>query len=612
MIVAGKKIHENLTTAVKGLRRHLAFAATFSFFVNLLYLTQTIYMLQVYNRVMPTNGLMTLLYLSLMAAFAYFTLAALDNLRSRLMVRSGLRFDALLATQVLRHLLALPRPALAGFRFQNAMRDFDQLKASLSGPGVMAVFDAPWIIIYVVLCTILSPWLGLVCLVAAGVMAALAVAQERATHKRLTEAGQLMAKAHAAQDVITQRADVVRALGMVDAMVAIQGRRRREGIDDGVKAGLSNSGYRTASKFVRLVMQSAGLGIGTLLAIDHQLSPGAVFASSLLISRAMTPIDQIIASWKSLVAGQNAFLQLNELFNTARDDAPLTLLPAPKGLIQVESLSVINPQAKQYILNTVSFAVKPGEILGVIGPSGAGKTSLARILVGADNYDVGAVRFDGADRREWDAQRLARHIGYVPQDVSLFEGTIRDNICRFEHLTNSSIEEVDAAVVQAARDADIHEMILRLPNGYNTQLGTGGGGLSAGQSQLVALARALYRRPSILVLDEPNSNMDGQGEALLVRALSLFRSLGGSVVVIAHRAGVLQIVDQVLILQGGRVQFFGTREEAAAWQQRGGMLPPENPPQSANEPDEPDDAASQTGTAGSVAPKGRTRPRLKP
>jgi len=262
MIVAGKKIHESLAEALKGLRRHLGFAAAFSFFVNLLYLTQTIYMLQVYNRVMPTNGLMTLLYLSLMAAFAYFTLAALDNLRSRLLVRSGLRLDALLAAKVLRHLLALPRPAMAGFRFQNAMRDFDQLKAALSGPGVSAIFDAPWIVIYIVLCTILSPWLGLVCLSAAGLMAGLAWAQEKATHKRLTEAGQLMAKAHAAQDVITQRADTVRALGMVDAMVAMQGRRRREGIDDGIKAGLSNSGYRTASKFVRLAMQSAGLGIG--------------------------------------------------------------------------------------------------------------------------------------------------------------------------------------------------------------------------------------------------------------------------------------------------------------------------------------------------------------
>ncbi len=612
MIVAGKKIHEKLAEALKGLRRHLGFAAAFSFFVNLLYLTQTIYMLQVYNRVMPTDGRMTLLYLSLMAMAAYFTLAALDNLRSRLLVRAGLRLDHLLAVSVLRHLLALPRTAMAGFRFQNAMRDFDQLKAALSGPGVMAIFDAPWIVIYVILCTILNPWLGLVCLSAAGIMAGLAWAQEKATHKRLTEAGQLMARSHAAQDVITRQADTVRALGMVDAMVAIQGARRREGIEDGVKAGMSNSGYRTASKFVRLVMQSAGLGVGTLLAIDHQMSPGAVFASSLLISRAMTPIDQIIASWKSLVAGQNAFLQLNDLFTTARDETPLTLLPEPQGLIQVESLSVVNPQAKQYVLNAVSFAVKPGEILGVIGPSGAGKTTLARILVGADSYEVGAVRFDGADRREWDSQRLARHIGYVPQDVSLFEGTVRDNICRFEHLTHPSIEEVDAAVVQAARDADIHEFILRLPNGYNTQLGAGGSGLSAGQSQLIALARALYRRPSMLILDEPNSNMDGQGEALLVRALHLFRSLGGSVVVIAHRAGVLQVADRVLILQGGRVQFFGTREEATAWQQRGGMLP-ENPPQSANEPDAPEEETPPQAASG-VAPggKSRSRPRLKP
>ncbi len=596
MIVGGKKIHEALVEALKGLRRHLGYAAAFSFFVNLLYLTPTLYMLQVYNRVMPTDGRMTLLYLSLMAIFAYFTLAALDNLRSRLLVRSGLRLDAALSSKVLRHILALPRQAMSNFRFQNAMREFDVLKAALSGAGVAAIFDAPWIIIYVGLCFLLNPWLGLVCLVSAGLMALLSWAQERQTMKRLTMAGQLMAKAHTAQDVITQRSDTVRALGMVDAMVAIQKARRREGIDDGVQAGLANSRYRTASKFLRLLMQSAGLGIGSLLAIEHQMSPGGVFAASLLISRSMTPIDQIIASWKSLAGGYNAFMQLNELFVTAREDVVLTQLPAPQGLIQVEGLSVINQEQRTYVLNQVSFALKPGEILGVIGPSGAGKTTLARVLAGADSYDIGAVRFDGADRREWDTQRLAEHIGYVPQDICLFEGTIRDNICRFEHMTNPAIEDVDAAVIQAARDADVHDFILRLPNGYNTQLGPGGMGLSAGQSQLIALARALYRRPKILILDEPNSNMDGQGEALLLRALTLFRSLGGSIVVIAHRAGILSSVDRVLILQGGKVQFFGTREEAAQAQARAlGEQPP-----AANEGDATPDG------------KTRARPKLKP
>ncbi len=599
MIVAGKKIHETLATALRACRRHLGFAALFSFFVNLLYLTQTIYMLQVYNRVMPTNGVMTLLYLSLMAMFAYLTLAALDNLRGRLLLRSGMRLDALLAQNILRHILALPRQALSTFRFQNAMRDFDTFKAAVSGAGVTAVFDAPWIIIYVLLCTLLSPWLGLLCLVAAGLMALLTWAQERATLKRLTLAGQQMARAHAAQDQIMQRSDTVRALGMVDAMVAAQTLRRREGIDDGVQAGMSSNGYRTASKFLRLVMQSAGLGFGTLLAIDHKISPGGVFAASLLISRAMAPIDQIIMSWKGLVNGYNSFLQLNELFNVAQSERIVTTLPAPEGLIQVENLSIVNQAQRQYVLNQVSFTLKPGEILGVLGASGAGKTTLARVLVGADAYDVGNVRFDGADRREWDSQRLAAHVGYVPQDTCLFEGSIRDNICRFEIQTSSNLEDIDAAVVQAARDADIHEFILRLPNGYNTVLGPQGSGLSAGQAQLIALARALYRRPKILVLDEPNSNMDGQGEALLIRALMLFRSLGGSVVVIAHRTGVLAAVDKVLILQGGRVQFFGTREEAAAAQARlAGM--PDIPPQSANEPDTPD------------LEKNRTRPRIKP
>ena len=596
MVIAGKKIHETLAGAVDACRRHLVFAAVFSFFVNLLYLTPTIYMLQVYNRVMPTNGLMTLLYISLMAAFAYLTLTALDNLRGRLLVRSGMRLDGLLATQVMRHVLALPRQASGTVRFQNAMRDFDQFKAALSGPGVSALLDVPWILIYVVLCGLLSPWLGLLCLVAAAAMALITWMQERATMDRLTHAGRQMAKAYATQDQLLQRSDTVRALGMVGAVVTAQSARRREGLDEGLQASLAGNRYRTAAKFIRLVMQSAGLGIGTLLAIDHQISPGAVFAASLLISRSMTPIDQIITSWKSLVNGYNAFFELNDLFTVSHAERTVTALPAPQGLVQVESLSILNQVQRQYVLNQVSFTVKPGEILGVIGPSGAGKTTLARVLVGAESYDVGHVRFDGADRREWDSQRLAAHIGYVPQDICLFEGSIRDNICRFENITAADTEEIDAAVVQAARDADIHELILRLPNGYNTLLGPNGAGLSAGQSQLIALARALYRRPKILVLDEPNSNMDGQGETLLVRALMLFRELGGSVIVIAHRAGVLACVDNVLILQGGRVQFFGTREEAAQAQARAGVLP--ETPKTGNGPD-----TAETGA--------QTRARLK-
>ncbi len=564
MIVAGKKIHETLVDALKACRRHLVYAAIFSFFVNILYLTQTIYMLQVYNRVMPTNGTMTLVYLSLMAMFAYLTLAMLDNLRGRLLLRSSVRLDVLLAQTIMRHVIALPRQALIGFRYQNAMRDFDTFKAASSGMGVSAIFDSPWVIIYALLCTMLHPWLGALCLVGIVLMALLTWLQERATVNRLMAASQLMGRAHMAQDLIMQRSDTVRALGMVDAMVSSQTARRRAGIEDNVAAGMYSNRYRTAGKFLRLVMQSAGLGFGTLLAIDHKISPGAVFAASLLISRAMTPIDQILSSWKGLVGGYNAFMQLNELFTIAEVTRPVTNLPAPDGTIQVENLSVINHLQRSYVLNQVSFTVNPGEVVGVIGPSGAGKTTLARILAGADSYEVGHVRFDGADRREWDSQKLAKHVGYVPQDVALFEGSIRDNISRFESIMDGAdLEDIDAAVVQAARDADIHDFILRLPNGYNTTLGPNGSGLSAGQSQLIALGRALYRRPKILILDEPNSNMDQAGEALLVRALTLFRSLGSSVVVVAHRAGILGVVDKILILQSGRVQFYGPRDEAA-------------------------------------------------
>jgi PrtD family type I secretion system ABC transporter len=565
MLIAGRKIHPQLEDALKACLPHFKNAFLFSFLVNLLYLAPTLYMLQIYDRVMPTNGVMTLLFLSVFILIAFMVLALLDNLRSRLMMRLGARLDRLLSAGVLRQVLAQGardiRQGADGFRFQNALRAFDQFKAAISGAGALAVFDTPWVVIYIFLCFLLHPILGLVCLFGTVIMALLTWLNERSTHEQLNLAGQAMARAHISQDIITQRADTVRALGMVEQMVSLQNLRRRAGQEDGIKAGMVGGKYRVLSKVFRLVMQSAGMGIGALLAIDHLISPGAVFAASLLISRAMSPIDQVITSWKGLVGGYNAFFQIDDLFQSAEAKTAITALPDPQGLVQVENLTVVNTLQRRYFLQGVTFQVNPSEILAIVGPSGAGKTTLARVIVGADQFENGYIRFDGADRRDWDPNSLARFIGYVPQETVLFEGTVRDNICRFEHLnSDSNPEDIDAFVVQAAKDCSIHEIILRLPKGYNTELGPNGVGLSAGQSQLVALARALYRRPKILVLDEPNSNMDSQGEAMLVAAMLLMRSLGGSVIIIAHRAGVINHIDKILVLEGGRVQYFGDKE----------------------------------------------------
>ncbi len=560
MVLLGKKINGVLANALETCKPHFVNVMIFSLFLNVLYLTPTIYMLQVYNRVMPTGGLATLFFLSLITIIAFLVLAMLDNLRTRLLVRSGLKLDMELSGPIMTQILSMQVRSTEARSTTNVMRSFDSFKQAISGQGFLALCDAPWIVIYILLCFLLHPYLALVCLAGAVILTILAVMNERATYKQLTQATQGMARAYATQDVLTAKADVISALGMREAMVMSQMRTRHEAMESSLHAGMSGNRYRAAAKFFRLLLQSVGLGVGALLAVENKISPGAVFAASLLISRATAPIDQTIASWKSLVAGYNGFFSLNDLFNSVEAKPDYVRLPAPRGQLDLEGVSVANHELKTYLLANVSFSLQPGEVVGVIGPSGAGKTTLARVIVGAEVYDTGAVRVDNGERREWDPQRLAKYIGYFPQDTVLFEGTVRDNICRFDHVLTADMEAVDAAVVRAAQAAGVHELIMRLPHGYNTRIGINGQGLSAGQSQLIGLARAFYGEPSLLVLDEPNSHLDSAGEEMLAKAIAGFRAGGGSVVVIAHRAGILAVVDKLLVLQSGRVQYFGTRE----------------------------------------------------
>lgn len=317
------------------------------------------------------------------------------------------------------------------------------------------------------------------------------------------------------------------------------------------------------SKFIRQFLQSAALGVGAWLAIHQEISAGAIFAASLLMSRALTPMEQVITSWRSLIRGYNAFRAVDKALNEQDAKPVLTALPAPSGLVEVEGLTVQHPDQKTLILQGVSLRINPGELVGVAGPSGVGKSTLARMIVGSDAYEVGTIRFDGAERRDWDPELLARHIGYLPQDSALFGGSIRDNICRFETARGGNEDEIDQAVVTAAKLAGVHEMVLQLSKGYNTVLGLNGQGLSGGQGQRVALARALYRDPAVLVLDEPNAYLDGAGEAALISAMDATRARGGSVIIVAHRTSVIERASKLLMLANGRVQFFGTPQQWA-------------------------------------------------
>jgi ATP-binding cassette subfamily C protein len=552
---------EPLAEALKACRTHLIWAAAFSALVNLLYLTPTIYMLQVYDRVVPTGGITTLLLVTAVAVFALATLATLDWLRTRILVRAGLRLDRQLADRILARMIDLPGKAGGN----QALREFDAVRTAVSGQGVLALFDAPWTPIYLAACFLLHPLIGVLTLVGAIVLIVLAVMNERDARPRLKHAHDAQVEAYSAQQAVAEQAEVVRALGMRRAGIARQVRQRQAAADRQADAQFTGGRYTGAIKFLRLLLQSLSLGAAAWLAVEGQLSPGAIIAASVLLTRAVAPIELLVGAWPSLVAARTGWNTLTDLFEgTADVDRPVTALPAPAGRLALENVAVRLPGTEQPQVRGVSLKLEPGQTLGVVGPSGSGKTSLARAMAGALKPTVGTVRLDGAEFDAREGDELARYIGYLPQVPSLFAGTIKDNVSRFAAAVGAPPAEVDRLAVAAAQAAGAHEMILRLPEGYDTVLGPYGAGLSAGQAQRVALARALYGDPVLLVLDEPNSNLDQEGEAALMAAVKDAAARGAAVVIVAHRAGVLARVDRLLMLNGGLVVAEGPREEVLA------------------------------------------------
>jgi ATP-binding cassette subfamily C protein len=546
-----------LRAALAAVKRHFLWAGGFSALLNLLFLAPTLYMLQIYDRVVPTRGGLTLFFLTLVLIFALATLSLLDFVRSRLLVRASVRLDRQLAGAIIDTLIS-QRAGTRDTMNKQAMREFDVLRQTLTGPGILALFDAPWSPIYILVCLLIHPWIGLLALV--GTLAVLSVAwrNEKATKEPLQRANEAANRSYVSQEQTTVGAEVIRALGMREAMV-----RRHLFERDGMmslqaEASFAAGRFTSLSKFMRTGLQSLALGLGALLAIDDKISAGAIFASSFLLGRAMAPMDLLVASWKQIVQARGAYAMLSQLLAENPDRVTPTQLPAPKGRLDVEHLVVLNPAKDGAIIADMTFRIVPGEVTAVIGPSGAGKSTLARAIAGAIAPDRGAVRFDGADRTDWEQDRLARYIGYLPQDPSLFAGTVKENIARF---TDSASQAVDQAVVEAAQACGAHEMILRLPKGYDTMLGWGGRGLSAGQAQRVALARALFESPSVLILDEPNAHLDADGEASLVETLQHAKARSAAVMVIAHRMGIMGVVDKIMVINNGRIEAYGARDE---------------------------------------------------
>jgi PrtD family type I secretion system ABC transporter len=554
----GLNLPEALLEPVKACRAHVKLAALLSALVNILYLAPTLYMMQVYDRVVSTGGVVTLMWLTLVVAFALGTLAALDALRSRIMVRAGLRLDRMLASEILDRILRQPKRGAETPTSSQALREFDSLRQAFSGPPAIAMFDVPWTPIYIGVAFLLHPWLGVMALISGLLLLGIAIQNERATRVGAKLALRTMSSSYATQERLASQSEVVRALGMRGAMLNLQLRERRRGLEQTREQQFQGGSYAATIKFLRLFLQSAALGLGAWLAIENQISAGAIIAASVLLSRTLQPIEQIVGSWKSLLEARQAVENLGALFaSTDMIRAGQFDLPAPKGAIACEQITVLGAQGSSPALSGVSFAVKPGEFVGVIGPSGAGKSTLLRVLAGAISADRGFVRIDGAEIHDWDQDKFARHIGYLPQDCALLPGSVAENISRFATAAGDDPEQVNKAVLEAAHAAGVHDAIVRLPGGYDMRIGWNGEGLSAGQKQRITLARAMFGNPSILIMDEPNASLDAIGEEALVLAIQQLRERGATVFVAAHRQSILATASSLLFLIDGVVKLFG-------------------------------------------------------
>src|ERR1700730_4103801 len=522
---------------------------------NVLMLTGAVFMLEVYDRVLPSRSVPTLIGIAILAGGLYAAQGILDLIRSRVWVRIGSALDEDVSGRVFDTILRLP------MKFANVrdglqpLRDLDSVRSFLSGLGPIALFDLPWLPLYIGICYVLHPWLGYTALAGAIILTLLTLLTEALT-RRPTKAAANFATARSELAPAGHRnAEAIVAMGMAGRMVHCWAEANRQYMAGQLGASDVVGGLGAVSKVLRMMLQSAVLGVGAFLVIRQDATGGIIIAGSILAARALAPVDLAIAHWKAFVACRQSWQRLNKLLALLPAQQAPMLLPAPGQRLTVENASIAPPGSAKAVLQDVSFKLERGSALGVIGPTGSGKSSLARLLVGVWQPARGKVRLDGCTFDQWSSEVLGVHIGYLPQDVELLSGTVAQNIARFEPDADPQ------AIVAAAKAAGVHELIIELGEGYETHVGERGETLSAGQAQRIALARALYRDPFLIVLDEPNSNLDAAGDEALTRAILGIRARGGNVVVITHRPSAIAGVDLLLVLKQGRLQAFGPKDE---------------------------------------------------
>ena len=550
---------ENLNEVHKALRAcrgAFGIIMVFSLAINLLTLATPLYMMQVFDRVLGSRSGDTLVMLTLITVLAIAVLALLEAIRAQMLVRVGTWLDDRLGPTVFSGAL---RAALRSdpARAAQGLRDLGTMRSFIAGPTVTPLLDAPWAPIFIVALFALHPMLGLVGLGGGVVLFALGFMNEIVTKQPLKRANLAASKTHQRAEAALRNAEVIRAMGMGEGVLRLW-RRDSAGAHEAQRAAGTRGGLILAfSKFFRLLVQTVILGVGAWLVIHQEASAGAMFAASFLLGRALAPVENSIGTWKSLFAARLAHRRLDERVTALPDDGKGMELPRPVGELAVERLVFVPPGAEEPTLRGVSFELNPGEVLGIIGPSAAGKSTLARLIAGTWTPTAGKVRLDGADIGVWHDSGGSQHIGYLPQDIELFSGTVRDNIARLG-------DARPTAVIEAAKLVGLHELIMRLPRGYNSEIGEAGLRLSGGQRQRIGLARAVFGKPRLVVLDEPNASLDHEGEEALHHAIVRLKEAGTTVVMIAHRPSVLGLADKLLVLRNGAVDAYGSRAEVIA------------------------------------------------
>ena len=567
-IASRNSTHPDIAQALRECRRAFGSVALFSGVVNLLMLAGPLYMLQIYDRVLSSRSVPTLIALSAFLVGAYAFQGVLDLIRSRVVVRSAAVLDQRLAMAVHGAVIRLTVTSRHPGDGPQPVRDLDAIRGFMTGAGPIAIVDLPWVPVFLTICFLIHPWLGVASTIGAVTLFTMTLLTECASRAPARVVAQDAGKRQIMVEAQRRGGETIIAMGMGGASA-----QRWSAVNDryiAATASLSDvaGGFGSASKVLRLLLQSVILGLGAYLVIRQEMTAGAMIAASIMMGRALAPIETAIANWRAFIGARQSITRLSEALTRAAPKREVTLLPRPERSLEVEHVAVVAPGGTKPIVANVRFALRTGQALGIIGPSGAGKTSLVRALVGIWPPAKGCVRLDGAALDQWDPDLLGQHVGFVSQAIELFDGTICENIARM------NVKPDADAVLRAAKAAGAHELILRLPNGYDTAIGEGGEALSGGQRQRIALARALYGDPFLVVLDEPNSNLDNDGELALRQAITNLKTRGAIVVLIAHRPSVLAVCDHILVLANGEQKDFGSRDEIMQRMTRPVAAPP--------------------------------------